>query len=83
MWTVLLHPKVQRFLDKQDPSLRQRLEDGLRKLKEDPFRYLEPMQGEEAYKFRVGQYRALVEVEREKDVVKVQVLGHRRSIYKG
>lgn len=82
MWTVLLHPKVHRFLDKQDLPLRERLEDGLRKLKEDPYRYLEPVQGADVYKFRIGQYRALVDLEPDRNVVKVQVLDHRRRIYK-
>lgn len=82
MWRVLLHPRVHRFLEKQDPTLRNRLEDGLRKLKSDPYRFLETLEGRGAYKFRIGEYRAIVDLDPDRRVVKVQVLGHRSSVYK-
>lgn len=82
MWTVLLHPRVRTFLDKQDAALRARLEDGLRKLRDDPLRFVEILQGKDALKFRIGDYRALLDIDRERRIVKVQVLDHRSRIYK-
>ncbi len=35
------------------------------------------------YKLRVGDYRALVDVDFEKSIILVQVLDHRNRIYKG
>lgn len=52
MWTVLLHPRVRTFLDMQDAALRARLEAGLRKLREDPLRFIETLQGKDALPHR-------------------------------
>lgn len=35
-----------------------------------------------ALKFRIGDYRALLDIDRERKIVKVQVLDHRSRIYK-
>ena len=83
MWRVLLSVDVQDFLQKQDAHIQERLRRGLEKLKcENPFHYLEHYEGKDYYKFRIGDYRTLIDVDFENKVLKVQVLDKRGRIYK-
>lgn len=34
------------------------------------------------YKFRIGKYRALIDIDFEKRIIKVQILDHRKKVYK-
>ena len=83
MWEVYLAPDVQNFLKKQDKHIEERIKKGLEKLKtENPFHYLEHFEGENYYKFRIGEYRALIDVDFQNKILKVQVLDNRSVIYK-
>lgn len=83
MWEVILSPDVQNFIKKQDKNIYERLKKGLEKLKTDnPFHYLEHYEGKDYYKCRVGDYRALIDVDFKNKILKVQVLDHRSKIYK-
>lgn len=83
MWDVFLSQDVQDFLKKQDHHLQQRLRKGLEKLKcEHPFHYLEHFESALYYKYRIGDYRALIDVDFENRLLKIQVLDHRGVIYK-
>lgn len=83
MWDVYLSPDIQNFLNKQDKHIAERIKKGLQKLKtENPFHYLEHFEDRGYYKYRIGEYRALVDVDFENKILKVQVLDHRRVIYK-
>ncbi len=52
-------------------------------MKDDPFHYLEHYEGGDVYKLRIGDYRALIDVDFLNPILKVRVVGHRRNIYKG
>jgi len=79
---IKLHPKVAKFLKKCDKKLEERIKNKLRLLKVDPFIFLEHYEGEKVYKLRIGDYRALIDVDTSEKKVFVRVLDHRRRIYK-
>ncbi len=82
MWRVLLSSNVQDFLRKQDKFIEDRLRKGLEKLKcENPFHFLEHYEGKDYYKFRIGDYRALIDIDFQNKILKVQVLDKRGRIY--
>lgn len=76
-----LHPKVDEFLEKCDRNLSERIRNKLRLLRENPFGYLEHYEGD-YYKLRIGDYRALIDVDSSRKIVWVRHLGHRKNIYK-
>lgn len=83
MWNVFLSPDVQKFLEKQDKQLEQRLRKGLEKLKcDNPFHYLEHYEGQDYYKYRIGEYRALIDIDFANKILRISVLDHRSVIYK-
>ena len=83
MWKVLLSPDVQHFLRKQDQQIAERLRKGLEKLKtENPFHFLEHFAGQDYYKYRIGEYRVLMDIDFANKTLKVQILDHRGIVYK-
>jgi len=81
MYVVKIHPSVSKFIQK-NRSLAWRIERKLRQLKENPFLYLEHFVGQSFYKLRIGQYRALIDVDKKRKLVFVRHRGHRKKIYK-
>ena len=81
-YLIKLHPKIQRFLDKSDKAISERIMQRLKLLKEEPFRYLEHYASDDCYKFRIGDYRALTDVNQARKIIFIRVLDLRGRIYK-
>lgn len=77
-----LHPKVVEFLNKLPSDISERIKKKIKSIEENPFRYLEHYEGEDFFKLRIGDYRALVDVDTSRKILFVRVLDHRRRIYK-
>ncbi len=83
MWAVFLFPDVEKFLKKQDKFIKELLLKGFEKLKtENPFVHLQHYEDKKYYKFRIGNYRALIDADFDKKILDVRVLDHRSVIYK-
>lgn len=73
--------QAKRFLKNLDKELALRILKKFEEIKIDPFRYLEHYEGD-YYKIRIGPYRALVDIDKEKHIIFIQVLDKRGRIYK-
>ncbi len=82
MWEILLSPDAQDFLKKIEKHIKEKIKKKLHKLKDNPFYYLEHFEGDDYYKFRVGVYRALIDVDHKNKTLRVRIIDHRRRIYK-
>jgi mRNA interferase RelE/StbE len=69
-------------IQKLDSSIKQRIGKTLLRYEEDPVKYAEKLIDSEmgSYRFRVGDYRIIFDLE--KDRIVVLRIGHRREIYK-
>ncbi len=81
-FSVLLDPVVDRFIDKLEHDIAERIRKKLRLLQDEPFRFLEHHEGANVFKLRIGDYRALIDVDTKKRIVYVRHLDHRKRIYK-
>jgi mRNA interferase RelE/StbE len=79
-WLLIFEKSPERFLRSRPRHVQERLVAAFEKLSEEPFRFLKHFEGT-GYKFRVGDYRAIVRVDIARRVLRVHVLGHRRNIY--
>jgi len=79
MTEVLLSEQARDRLEDLESEVRDRIKDALREI--NPDRDLSRLSGEDVYKLRVGDYRVIVDWERQKDKIYVLTLGHRRNIY--
>ena len=78
---VLLHPKAARSLKKLGPVVRERVEYRLRKLDEKPEEVGEKLKYSRFWKLRVGDYRAIYEIDYDKKQVIVLFVDHRDNVY--
>jgi len=85
-WTVRISNIAERQLRKLDRPVQRRILDWLNDRIEgckDPRHFGEPLRGSHAglWRYRVGDYRILCEIQDQNVVVLVIAIGHRSSIY--
>lgn len=74
-------PQSTKILNKLSKNIALRILNKIELLKENPFRYLEHYEGD-YYKLRIGDYRALIDINFERKIIFVRVLDKRGRIYK-
>ena len=83
-YTVRLHTRVGKVLDRLPPDIRRRLVRRLEALEDNPRpRGVEKLAGVvELYRVRVGTYRIVYAIRDRELVVIVVRIGHRRDVYR-
>ena len=82
MYEIIIAKKVESFLDKLNSKEGERIIFALEKLRIRPEAYLQRLVGEKSYKFRVGNYRLIIDLNKNQLRILVVKAGHRRNIYK-
>ena len=80
-FAVVLHPKAAKALEKVEESVRLRIAERLRELRSRPERVGKRLRYSDFWSLRVGDYRAIYEIDREKNRVIVLFVGHRKKVY--
>lgn len=84
-WQVALKPRAKRQLAKLDRPVQQRLVEFMERLagRDDPHELGRALQGpHQLYKYRVGDYRLIAQLQDQALVVLVVKIGHRREVYR-
>lgn len=74
--------KSKKIIKKLQKDFSLRVLEKFGQLREDPFRYLKHHEGNKCYKFRIGRYRALIDVDTKRKILFVRVFDKRGRIYK-
>ena len=82
IYSIKWHPQAYKVFRKLPKDMIKRVLDKLDAVKQDPFRFLEHFEGGKCYKLRIGNYRALIEIEIKDSTLLVNVFDHRNKIYK-
>jgi mRNA interferase RelE/StbE len=81
-YTVLILPSAQKQLSKLPSTIATRIEDKLLELEHDPRPPgCKKLRGRDAWRIRIGDYRAIYEIDDGRLVVTVVAVGHRREVY--
>jgi len=86
-WTVEISDVAERQLRKLDEPVQERilnwLSDRIEACK-NPRHFGEPLKGDRAgfWRYRIGDYRVLCDIQDENVLVLVLTIGHRRQVYK-
>jgi len=80
-FTVLLHPKAAKELEKIETATRTRIVERLRDLKDNPERVGKALRHSNFWSLRVGDYRTIYEIDRARRQVVVLFIGHRKKVY--
>ncbi len=74
--------KALNYLEKLPKDISKRIFKKLQDTKENPHRHFERLTNREEYKLRVGNYRVIAEIENNKLLILVLIIGHRSKVYK-
>lgn len=64
-----------------EKDVRLRIYDKLDEIKDWPDHFLVPLKGYPYYRLRIGDYRAIIQWEKEKEQLWIVAVGHRKNIY--
>ena len=80
-YKIFLHPKAAESLKNLNSSLRVMIKKRLRELEESPEEKGQRLRYSSFYRLRIGDYRAIYEINQEERKVIVLFIGHRRTVY--
>lgn len=78
---VFLHPKAAKALQKLDENTKARLKGAFKELADSPEKAGKRLKLSDFWSLRIGHYRAIYEVDRDKNHVVVIFIGHRKNVY--
>ena len=81
MYDVRLSPQATKFFRKLPANIQERIREKFKDVSQDPFRYIEHYEGDH-HKIRIGDYRALVDIDQAHTILWVRVFDKRGRIYK-
>lgn len=81
MVTVRVSDRAREWLEKAETEDSRRWRRKLEEITDFPEHYLDPLSGSPYYKLRVGDQRAIIDWDKEADVILVREIGKREGFY--
>lgn len=82
MYSVEISDSAKKQLRKLPEDVQDRIIYALDRIKIRPEAYLIKLVGEPSYKLRVGNYRAIIDLDLHTRLILITKVGHRKKIYK-
>ncbi len=79
-FSIIWHPRAAKYVEHLPKKDAERILVKMDFFAEDPFRFLEHFEGG-GYKLRIGDYRAIVDIDAQLRILKVRVFDKRGRIY--
>ena len=85
MYFVDLSQRAQKFLDKLDSQIKERVEKTLKRLENNSVpsdaKFIRRENGEKIFRYRIGDYRALYSIDENKKIILVIKIDKRPTVY--
>jgi len=81
MYEVIFSDTALKQFKKLNRDLQQRITNSLERIIIRPESYVKRLVGEPYYSFRVGDYRLILDIQRDKMIIFIIIIGHRKDIY--
>ena len=82
MATVLLHPDVEKKLQRLPDDIERRVRSKLAETSKNPQRHLKPLKGRDEYSLRIGKRRAIIDWVQSHDELRVLEIDTRDTVYR-
>ncbi|MFH1823173.1 MAG: type II toxin-antitoxin system RelE/ParE family toxin [archaeon] len=82
MYEIILSDLAKKQLSKLNSEIRDRIGIVLERIRIRPFYFVKKLVGSEGYRLRVGDYRVILNILKDKLVIFVIEIGSRKNIYK-
>lgn len=80
-WTVIWSKKSVKQLKKLDKNIARRIRDRVLEITDDPYKATKRLVNKELYSLRVGDYRVIMDLKRERLIIFVVSASHRKESY--
>ena len=80
-YQIFFTDKAKKQLEKLEKVDQERIIKSLQRIRIRPEAYITKLVGDPEYKLRVGDYRVILDIEKEKLIILVLMMGHRKNIY--
>jgi len=81
MYDIVFYEKARNSFDKFPVDLRGRILSVFERIKFRPFHFIKRKEGSPYFIARIGEYRAILDIDQKKSVIYVIEIGHRKNIY--
>jgi len=81
MFSIIIAPKAKKQLLKLEKKEIENILRKLNEIREDPLHFIERLKGLPSWKLRIGDYRAIMNIDTGKKEIYIEKIGHRRDIY--
>lgn len=81
-YQIFFTDKALKQLKKLEKGDQERIIKSIERIRIRPESHITKLVGDPGYKLRVGNYRIILEIEKEKLIILVLIVGHRKNIYK-
>jgi len=78
---IFFTDKAKKQLEKLEKVDQERIIKSLERIRIRPETHITKLVGDPGYKLRVGDYRVILEIEKDKLIILVLMIGHRKKIY--
>ncbi|MBI2452001.1 type II toxin-antitoxin system RelE/ParE family toxin [Candidatus Pacearchaeota archaeon] len=82
MYEIIFTDKAKRQFLKLEKKYQERIGAVLERIKIRPEHFVEKIVGDLGYKLRVGDYRLILDIDKNKLLILILKVGHRKNIYK-
>lgn len=80
-YEVLFDEKTIDFLNTLPRLIKERIYNRIINAKSAPAHYFERLESREEYKLRIGDYRAIADIDNKNKKIMIRKIGHRKNIY--
>ena len=81
MYKVNFDPLAIEFLEKAEKIITKRIWSKIMSTKENPHHFFERLTGRTDYKLRIGDYRAIADIDDSSKTIQITLIDHRSKIY--
>ena len=80
-FSISFDKEAVKYLESLPSNISERIINKFEEIKENPFRYIEHYEGE-YYKIRIGDYRALIDIDYQRKILFIRIIDKRGRVYK-
>jgi mRNA interferase RelE/StbE len=81
MYQIEFSPTAENQFNKLDLIMQGRIINVLERIKVRPYNYIKRLIGNKYFRARVGKYRLILDIQKDKLIIYVIEVGHRKNVY--
>ncbi len=81
MYEIIFTDTALRQMKKLEKKVQVRIISVLERIRTHPERYVRKLVDEPYYRLRVGDYRVILDIKRDRMIIMVMYVGHRKNVY--